>query len=148
MDNISYFKVSGKITEKFFVEEIYDKESDEVLVLTPQIIRQAQMMQQLRSWYNKPLNVSSWVRALKTNEKYNGNPNSPHLRGMATDIKLPNLSNRQYMNFVAAWQRICSWWGVVGGCSLYDWGIHFDSNSDCYGYTKFRLNDYRVSKAA
>ena len=47
------------------------------------------MMQELRDWYGKPLNVSSWYRTKSFNKSCNGSKNSAHLDG----VKVQDVDN-------------------------------------------------------
>lgn len=133
----------GRLVRNFTLAEMTNKQAkDQVkLVLTPEVVEHAQMMQELRNWYGKPMEVSSWFRTPSFNRSCSGASNSAHLDGRATDIK--GLPKEMYQKFVTAWETICCAHGKVGGCVLYDWGIHFDSYSDKFGYKKFRLQDKR-----
>jgi uncharacterized protein YcbK (DUF882 family) len=138
-------EIEGRIVPNFSLKEMSNNEADEdiKLILTPEVVEHAQMMQELRNWYGKPLNVSSWYRTKKYNAemKPRGASNSAHLDGRATDIN--NIPESLYNDFITAWQVICSNHGKIGGVELYPWGMHFDSYSDKFGATKFRLKDNR-----
>jgi uncharacterized protein YcbK (DUF882 family) len=138
-------EIDGRIVKNFSLKEMSNNEADEdiKLILTPEVVEHAQMMQELRDWYGKPLNVSSWYRTKKYNAemKPRGASNSAHLDGRATDIN--NIPESLYNDFITAWQVICSNHGKIGGVELYPWGMHFDSHSDKFGSTKFRLKDNR-----
>lgn len=136
-------EIEGRIVKNFSFKEMSNNEADEdiKLILTPEVVEHAQMMQELRDWYGKPLNVSSWYRTATFNKKCGGASNSAHLDGRATDIN--NIPESLYNDFITAWQVICSIHNKVGGVELYDWGMHFDSYSDKFGSTKFRLKDNR-----
>ena len=133
----------GRLVPNFSLAEMTNKQADEKvkLILTPEVVEHAQMMQELRDWCGVPLTVSSWFRTKAFNKKCGGASNSAHLDGRATDIK--GIPEELYHDFVVAWQTICSTHGKIGGCELYPWGIHFDSYSDKFGYDKFRLKDNR-----
>lgn len=134
---------TGSLVKNFTLAEMTNKNaSDEVkLVLTPEVVEHAQMMQELRNWCGRPLNVSSWYRTLTYNKAHNGASNSCHLDGRATDIN--NISEVEFHDFTIAWQAICAAHGKIGGCCYYKWGMHFDSYSDKFGYKTFRITDYR-----
>jgi uncharacterized protein YcbK (DUF882 family) len=114
---------------------------DNKLVIAPELVEHANMMQELRNWYGKPLNVSSWYRTAKFNKKVGGHSRSCHLQGQATDIN--NIPEHLYYDFVTAWQVICSVHNKIGGVEIYKWGMHFDSDSGRYGGKTFRLKDNR-----
>lgn len=133
----------GRVVKNFTLSEMTNKQaSDEIkLVLTPEVVEHAQMMQELRNWYGKPLNVSSWYRTPTFNKKCGGASNSAHLDGRATDIN--NIPDNRYHDFATAWATICAVHGKIGGCEMYSWGMHFDSHSDKFGCKSFRLKDNR-----
>ena len=93
--------------------------------------------------------VNSWYREKEFNDSVGGDPNSCHLDGIATDIALEKLTETQINLFISVWQSICIRYNVIGGVSIYHWGLHFDSNNDpkrYNGYTpnyKFRITDFR-----
>lgn len=135
--------IEGRLTKNFSLKEIMNNlAKDEVkLVITPELVEHAQMMQELRDWYGKPLNVSSWYRAKNFNKSVGGASNSAHLDGRATDIN--NIPESLYSEFITAWQVICSIHNKIGGIELYEWGMHFDSYSDKFGFKTFRIKDNR-----
>ncbi len=144
--------IHGKIVENFTLQEMMNNEAkdDIKLVLTPEVVEHAQMMQELREWAVKTypnifskngLLVSSWYRTPAFNESVGGASNSAHLDGRATDIR--NVPQTLYKEFTTAWQTICSIHKKVGGVELYHTFIHFDSYSDKFVFTKFRLKDNR-----
>jgi hypothetical protein len=137
-------KVAGNVTKNFAIWEMANTLSGEdvELVLTPELIEHAQMMQELRDWYGKPLNVNSWYRTKKFNAKLDGSAsNSAHLEGLATDIG--NIPKNLYHDFTIAWQVICSIHGKVGGVNYYDTFMHFCSYEDKFGHKTFQVRDYR-----
>lgn len=114
------------------------------LVLTPEAIEHAQMMQELRDCYGRPLNVSSWYRTKEFNRKCGGASNSAHLDGCATDINNINTKDGEAVKrFTHFWQAICTAHGKIGGVEVYKWGMHFDSHSDKFGCKVFRYKDNR-----
>ena len=137
------YMTDGRIVPNFSLKEMTNTvATDDVkLVLTPEVFEHAQMMQELRDWYGKPMEVSSWYRTPKFNRLVAGASNSAHLDGRATDID--NIPQDLFDAFEIAWQVICSRHNKVGGVEKYDWGMHFDSFSDKFGLTSFRSKDNR-----
>lgn len=136
----------GRITKNFSLAEMTNKQATDTvkLVLTPEVVEHAQMMQELRDCYGKPLEVSSWYRTKAFNKKCDGASNSAHLDGRATDIN--NINTRDdalVQKFVCWWQAICAAHSKIGGVEVYKWGMHFDSYSDKFGYKSFRYKDNR-----
>lgn len=141
--------VEGKIVKNFTLEEMANNlTTDSVkLVLTPEVVRQANMMQELRDWYGEPMKVNSWYRTKEFNKKKNGDVHSCHLDGIATDIAFTSISSLNRGKFIVKWRQICEKYGVIGGVSIYIWGLHFDSNATPTRYGKenhnFRITDFR-----
>ena len=134
----------GRIVKNFSLAEMTNKQAkDEVkLVLTPEVIEFAQMMQELRNWYGKPMNVSSWYRTKSFNSGLKGSsPNSAHLDGRACDIN--NIPQSLFDDFTIAWQTICTLHGKIGGVNYYSWGMHFTDYEDKFGHKTFQIRDKR-----
>ena len=137
------YLVDGNVTKNFKVSELCNKLANEdvKLVLSPEMIEHAEMMQELRDWYGKPLNVSSWYRTKRFNNFVGGSNNSAHLDGLATDIS--NIPSGLYEDFATAWKAICMVHNKIGGVNYYSWGMHFCSNEDRFGYREFQIRDKR-----
>ena len=135
--------IDGRIVKNFSLIEMKNNQADDnmKLVITPELVEHAFMMQELRDWYGKPLNVSSWYRTKTFNKKVGGHVKSCHLDGVATDVN--NIPESLYNEFVIAWKVICSIHKKIGGVEMYKWGMHFDSDSGRYGNKTFRLRDNR-----
>lgn len=133
----------GRLVPNFTLAEMTNKQAaDEIkLVLTPEAVEHAQMVQELRNWYGKPLNVSSWYRTPTFNKKCGGDKNSAHLVGLATDIN--NIPAEFYHDFTVAWAAICMAHGKVGGVNYYKWGMHFCSDEGRFGHKTFQIRDKR-----
>ena len=140
---------SGRLVPNFSLEEMCNSQTKQLikLVLTPAVVKQALMMQELRDWWGKPMTVNSWYREKEFNDSVGGDPNSCHLDGIATDIALGNLTTADRSRLISKWREICVKYKVIGGASIYEWGLHFDSNNDPkrYGHynTSFRVTDFR-----
>ena len=135
--------IDGRITKNFSLLEMMNKEaSDDIkLVLTPEVVEFALMIQELRDWYGKPLNPSSWYRTKAFNKKIGGASNSAHLDGRAVDFS--NIPKVKYSDFTIAWQVICHRHGKIGGVNYYSWGMHFTDYEDKFGNAKFTVRDKR-----
>ncbi len=138
------YKTTGWMVKNFSLAEMTNKQAkDEIkLVLTPEVVGFANMMQELRDWYGKPLNVSSWYRTPAFNKGLKGSsPTSAHLDGRACDIN--NIPQNLYHDFTIAWQVICSIHGKVGGVNYYSWRMHFTDYEDKFGHKTFQIRDKR-----
>lgn len=140
---------AGRLVPNFSLEEMANNLTKAIikLLLTPEVVRHALMMQVLRDWWKRPMTVNSWYREEAYNKEVGGDPHSCHLDGIATDIALPHLTEEQIKMFINKWKKICIKYGVIGGISIYHWGLHFDSNNtaDRYGHVNknFRITDFR-----
>lgn len=139
------YKVDGKITAHFSVEEMCNPSCSEStkLVLSPEAIEHAQMMEELRVWYNKPMTVNCWYRSKTWNAKVGGTAKSGHLFARATDIGLGEITDSQWKNFCTKWADICKRHGKIGEIGRYKWGIHFGSAGEKYGFKNFYTFDAR-----
>ena len=137
------YLTDGRLVPNFSLEEMTNATASEdiKLVLTPEVVEHAQMMQELRDWHGKPLSVNSWYRTESFNKKCGGASNSEHLDGRATDIS--NIPQSKYVDFTRAWNIICSLHKKIGNIQLYSWGMHFGSHADKFGWTEFRETDNR-----
>lgn len=135
--------VSGNIVKNFSIDEMSNSKAleDIKLVLSPELIEHAQMMQELRDTYGKPLKVNSWYRTKTFNTSVGGNTNSEHLIGCATDIG--NIPAAMFPQFMEWWKAICASHNKVGNVGYYSWGMHFGSQAGRVGYKKFNVFDKR-----
>lgn len=135
----------GKPFKYFSITEIANNKAigEVQLAWTPGLVEHGRMMDELREWWSKPMEVSSWFRAPKFNKKVGGDKRSCHLIGRATDILFDDLSESDLSALIIAWQVICARYDRIGGIEIYDWGVHFDSASDRFNCTAFRIHDNR-----
>ena len=133
----------GRIVPNFSLKEMTNTVAkDEIkLVLTPEVVEHAQMMQELRNWYGKPMEVSSWYRTPEFNAAVGGSVNSAHLDGRATDIN--NIPQGMYDYFAIIWEYICRTHNKVGGINFYNTFIHFTNHEDKFGHKTFQTRDLR-----
>jgi len=138
--------VTGNIVKNFTIEEMSNSSaSDSVkLVLTERVIKFATMMQEFRTWWNKPMTVNSWYRTKNFNTKCNGDPKSRHIYGEAMDWGQKGLTDSQRRQIMTKWKAICKKYGEIGAINYYTNGIHFEIGSDLsYGNKVFQIRDYR-----
>ncbi len=142
--NMPYI-TDGRIVKNFSLAEMTNKQAkdDIKLVLTPQVVEFTQMVQELRTWYNKPMNINSWYRTKAFNKSCGGSSNSCHLDGRAVDIAIANLTDLQFKHFCDKWKQICEKHNKVGGINRYYWGIHIDDFEDKFGYNSFVIRNKR-----
>lgn len=93
-----------------------------------------------RTWYNRPINITSGYRPPDYNKAVGGSSNSSHLKALAIDFKLPQTYHimdhdhkERYLNNVKTkWTDICRCFGKNAQCNYYDTYIHigFSLNSE------------------
>ena len=117
----------GKLTKHFSIEE-YEINQTGTCYITLEALEHAEILEEFRVWLGKSMKVNAWYRTSAYNKKVGGNSNSSHLRGVATDISMPNVSQANFIKYAKKWKALCSKYGVVGEAGLYSWGIHFGSH--------------------
>ena len=126
-------KITGQIVPHFSLQEMACNDKAETLLLSPELVRQAMMLEELRTALGKPLVVNSWYRTKEYNDAIDGSSqNSQHVLGCATDIALDDkMTSSQKDIFMSkaktAWERICKTYGVKGGFGKYKTFFHVDS---------------------
>ena len=126
--------ISGRLVRNFTLNEMA---CNGILVLNPDIVKFAEMMQFLRDLLGKPIKVNSWYRTAHYNVSIGGSNNSIHLDGRACDI-----ASTDYDRILDYWKFICVYKKCIGGVNLYDTFIHLDNFEDKFGYTSFIIRDY------
>lgn len=127
--------VNGRLVRNFTLNEM---SCNGVLVLNPDIVLFAKMMQDLRDELNKPINVNSWYRTAHHNIIVGGSRNSIHLDGRACDI-----ASTEYDRICSYWKSICASYSRIGGINFYDNFIHLDNFENKFGHCSFVIRDYR-----
>ena len=117
----------GELTPHFSLEE-YAIHQTEDCTITREAMKHAEMLEEFRRWLKRPMEVNAWYRTAKYNKQVKGNAKSSHLRGVATDISMPGLSEDRFIKYAKKWKEICEEHGVVGEAGLYTWGMHLGSH--------------------
>jgi len=109
----------------------------QTMLINPDVIRQYQMLDEFREWFNRPMAINSGYRCKTYNASIGGAKDSKHVEGIATDWALPEeffaltpARKRSFMNNCRdKWFKLCSKYGVSGGVGFYDTFMHFDSRT-------------------
>lgn len=117
----------GTLVKHFTIEEYQVNQTDDCQI-TREAIEHADILEEFRTWFGKAMKVNAWYRTPEYNKKVGGNANSSHLRGVATDISMPNVSQANFIKYAKKWKALCEKYGVVGEAGLYTWGIHLGSH--------------------
>lgn len=117
----------GKLTKHFNTDE-YTVNQTGNCNITAEAIKHAEILEEFRTWLDKPMKVNAWYRTKEYNKKVDGAANSSHLRGVATDWGIPGVSQAGFIRYAKKWKALCKKHGVVGEAGLYTWGIHLGSH--------------------
>lgn len=104
------------------------------------------MLQELRTWMEKPMVISSCYRQPAWNARVGGDKRSAHLHACAADWHIAHTQT-QRDHVSAKWRQICESHGVIGAINYYSGGYHLEAYSDrWYGSKGFAIRDYRGTK--
>lgn len=117
----------GTLVKHFTIDE-YTVHQTEDCTITREALEHADILEEFRTWLGKPMKVNAWYRTPEYNKKKGGNVNSSHLRGVATDWGIPNVSQADFIKYAKKWKALCKKHGVVGEAGLYTWGMHLGSH--------------------
>ena len=104
------------------------------------------MLQELRTWMEKPMVISSCYRQVAYNAKVGGDRRSAHLHACAADWHIAHTqTQREHVR--DKWRQICERRGIIGAINFYTGGYHLEAYSDkWYGNKGFTVRDYRGTK--
>ena len=101
------------------------------------------MLQELRTWMEKPMVISSCYRQPAWNARVGGDRRSAHLHACAADWHIKHTQT-QRDHVSTKWRQICEAHGVIGAINFYSGGYHLEAYSDrWYGNKGFAIRDYR-----
>lgn len=114
-----------KITENFYLYEFACNDgSTTPSNLLPNIIKLAEQLQVLRTYFKKPIHINSAYRSAAYNRLIGGSPNSQHLLGKAADIRIVGIlpiEIKMSIEKLIAEGRL-----KEGGLGIYDTFVHYD----------------------
>ena len=79
-----------------------------------------QLLQRVRSHFNKKTTITSGNRCMEHNTKIGGSPHSQHMNGTAADIDVKDISPVDVYNYIESINK------NIGGLGLYDNFVHVD----------------------
>ena len=135
------------ITKNFTFGELANNKASESVkaIYNDDIKLFAEMIQELRNWYNKPMKVNSWYRTSSFNKSVGGDAKSLHLLGLALDWGVRHTAT-QHTHVQNKWAEICQAHGVIVGINHYTNGYHLSIHEDHFGNKSFTVRDYRGTK--
>lgn len=120
-------KFTGKLTKHFELAE-YTVNQTEECNINYEAMEHANLLEELRIWYGKPIRVNSWYRTPAYNKKCGGVSSSNHLRGTATDVLITFETDAEFIRFAQKWKAICKASGTVGEIGRYKTFTHLGSH--------------------
>lgn len=138
-----------QVQKNFKLKEVANNLAKEAvkIVFTPEWFEFMGMVQELRTAYNKPFDVTSNYRTRTFNASCGGASNSLHLYGLAIDIRMTKLTSAQRDLIKAHWKKICEAHGHIGGINWYTNGFHLSYDEGrFFGAKEFVVRDYRGKK--
>lgn len=104
------------------------------------------MLQELRTWMEKPMVIYSCYRQPAFNARVGGDRRSAHLYGAAADWHIKHTDvQREHVR--DKWRQICEKRRIIGAINFYSGGYHLEAFSDrWYGAKGFTVRDYRGTK--
>jgi len=107
----------NSITKNFKVKEFRCRDgSDEILIS----IDTVKILQELRDYFKKPININSAYRTPQYNKKVGGASNSQHVKGTACDINVQGVTPDAVASYVEMFYPNT-------GCGLYATFVHIDT---------------------
>lgn len=135
--------ITGHIVKNFSLQEMACKQNgDYQLLITPEMVNFAQLVQILRDKINKPIKVNSWFRTEHYNKMVGGARYSKHLDGRAVDI-----ASTEYDKITRLWQTICQNNNKIGVIIYYDTFIHISDFGEKSGHKQFTIIDFRKQRS-
>lgn len=117
----------GKLTKHFSSEE-YTVNQTEKCSINNEAIEHANLLEEMRVYWGKPIRVNSWYRTASYNKKCGGVSTSNHLRGTATDVMITFATDEEFLKFAKKWKAICKSHGTVGEIGRYKTFTHLGSH--------------------
>jgi uncharacterized protein YcbK (DUF882 family) len=105
------------VSANFKVKEFACKDGSDVIFISPELV---EVLQKIRSHFNKPVNINSAYRTPTHNKKEGGATYSQHLYGTAVDIRITGVSPKEVAEYT---EKLLSGRGGIG---IYSNFTHID----------------------
>ena len=105
------------LSANFKVKEFACKDGSDPVFISPELV---EVLQKIRSHFNKPVNINSAYRTPTHNKKEGGAAYSQHLYGTAVDIKVTGVTPKQVAQYA---ETLLSGRGGIG---IYSNFTHID----------------------
>lgn len=119
--------IKGQFTKHISVDNYTWAEDPEEAVVTPRSMAFIMLFEEWISWVGRKVVIHGMYRSLKLNKRFNGHPQSNHLKGEACDFHIDafQMDTARFIKYAKKWKAICKKHGYVGEAGLYKDFMHF-----------------------
>lgn len=135
-----------RLTEHFWLHEFFCNSCNECYIDSIFLYTFVPLLEDFRSWYNRPINITSAYRPAEFNKKVGGSSNSAHLKAWAVDFPYPadykrwgKLRQNEFLtNVKSKWTELSHSYGVFAQCNFYDNRFHLGISTKNDNYLDYR----------
>lgn len=131
------------LTKNFKLKELAYGGSGINFIMNADVDVWLSILQDFRLWYNAPITPNSGYRPAEYNKKVGGVSNSLHIRNLAIDFSVKNMTDTRYMACAYKLKELCQKRGIIGEINFYSTYIHIGVFAEKNGYKEFQCRDYR-----
>jgi uncharacterized protein YcbK (DUF882 family) len=106
---------SFSLSENFEVWEFVSTDKSETVLYSQRLVN---ILQAMRDFYKRPVDIISGHREIELNEEHDGYVDSEHLYGYAVDIKI------QGVTMLELWHKCILFAGYISNVGMYKTHVH------------------------
>ena len=114
---------NDRLTQHFKAEEFRCKDGTKEFLWAIELL---EVLETIRNHFNEPVIINSGYRTPTWNTRVNGAKNSYHVKGMAADIRVKNVSPKEVAKFASEYMK------NHGGVICYTNFVHVDVREKYY----------------
>lgn len=114
---------NDRLTQHFKAEEFRCKDGTKEFLWAIELL---EVLETIRNHFNEPVIINSGYRTPTWNTKVGGAKNSYHVKGMAADIRVKNVSPKKVAEFTSKYMK------DHGGVICYTNFVHVDVREEYY----------------
>lgn len=114
---------NDRLTQHFKAEEFRCKDGTKEFLWAIELL---EVLEAIRNHFNEPVIINSGYRTPTWNTKVGGAKNSYHMKGMAADIRVKNVSQKEIAKFASEYMK------NHGGVICYTNFVHVDVREKYY----------------
>ena len=114
---------NDQLTQHFKAEEFRCKDGTKEFLWAFELL---EVLETIRNHFNEPIIINSGYRTPTWNTKVGGAKNSYHMKGMAADIRVKNVSPKEVAKFASEYMK------NHGGVICYTSFVHVDVREEYY----------------